>query len=95
LEATPNYTGRSIIDDPMFDSEVYINIGLNSDFKFNFLRFEHYYYFITHLLNDANVEGELDQSKTSTIQMTDLVDDDIVCSGRGNKEDSLLFDHHY
>jgi hypothetical protein len=94
LEATPNCTGRYAIDDPIFDWGVYSNIGSNSDCKFNFLQVERYDYFITFWLNDANVEEEFDQSITSTIQMSNLVDDDILYNGRGNKEDTLLFDRY-
>jgi hypothetical protein len=35
LEATPNCTGRSIIDDPMFDSGVYTIICSNCHCIFN------------------------------------------------------------
>jgi hypothetical protein len=38
--------------------------------------------------HDVNSDEELDQLKTSTIQMTDLVDNDILYSGRGNKKDT-------
>jgi hypothetical protein len=40
LETTPNCTRRSVIDDPMLDSGVYNNIGLDTNCKFNFLRVE-------------------------------------------------------
>jgi hypothetical protein len=43
---------------------------------------------MTNLLHDANADEELDQSKPSMIQMTNLVDDDILYSGRGNKKDT-------
>jgi hypothetical protein len=33
-------------------------------------------------------DEELDQLKASTIQMTNLVDDDILYSGRGNEKDT-------
>jgi hypothetical protein len=39
-------------------------------------------------LHEANADGKLDKLKTSIIQMTDLVDDDIVYSGRGNEKDT-------
>jgi hypothetical protein len=38
--------------------------------------------------HDVNSDEELDQLKTSMIQMTDLVDNDILYSGRGNKKDT-------
>jgi hypothetical protein len=38
--------------------------------------------------HDVNLDEELDQLKTSMIQMTDLVDNDILYSGRGNKKDT-------
>jgi hypothetical protein len=41
-----------------------------------------------------NEDEELDQSKTSTIQMTDLVDDDILYSGRGNEKDTHCSDDY-
>jgi hypothetical protein len=94
LEATLNCTGRSVIDDAMFDLGVYSNIGSNTKCIFNFLWVEHSDYFITLFVYDADTKEEHDQSKTSRIQMTDLVDDDILYNGRGNKEDTLLFDHY-
>jgi hypothetical protein len=36
LRGTPNCTGRSVIDDPMFDSGVYNNIGSIRFFKCKF-----------------------------------------------------------
>jgi hypothetical protein len=78
----------------MFDSGVYNNIGSNSFFKCKLLWFEQPFSLSIHWLHDANADGELDQLKTSTIQMTDLVDDDIVYSGRGNEKDTHWFDHY-
>jgi hypothetical protein len=49
---------------------------------------------MTNWFHDVNLDEELDQSKTSTIQMTDLVDDDILYNGRGNEKDSHWFDDH-
>jgi hypothetical protein len=40
FRGTPDCTGRSIIDDSMFDSGVYHNIGSNSFFKCKLLQFE-------------------------------------------------------
>jgi hypothetical protein len=40
----------------------------------------------------ANVDEELDESKTSMIQMIDLVDDNILYSGRGNEKDTHCSD---
>jgi hypothetical protein len=50
--------------------------------------------FMTNCFHDVNSDEELDQSKTSMIQMTDLVHDDILYSGRGNKKDTHLSDDH-
>jgi hypothetical protein len=43
---------------------------------------------MTKPFHDVNLDEEHDESKTSMIQMTDLVDDDILYSGRGNKKDT-------
>jgi hypothetical protein len=43
---------------------------------------------MTKPFHDINSDEELDKSKTSTIQMTGLVDDDILYCGRGNKKDT-------
>jgi hypothetical protein len=43
---------------------------------------------MTKPFHDVNLDEELDESKTSMIQMTDLVDEDILYSGRGNKKDT-------
>jgi hypothetical protein len=43
---------------------------------------------MTKPFHDLNSYEELDESKASTIQMTDLVDDDILYSGRGNEKDT-------
>jgi hypothetical protein len=43
---------------------------------------------MTKRFHDVNSDEELDQSKTSTIQMTHLVDDDILYSGRSNEKDT-------
>jgi hypothetical protein len=43
---------------------------------------------MTKPFHDVNSDEELDQSKTSMIQMIDLVDDDILYSGRGNEKDT-------
>jgi hypothetical protein len=43
---------------------------------------------MTKPFHDVNIDEEVDESKASTIQMTDLVDDDILYSGRGNKKDT-------
>jgi hypothetical protein len=45
-------------------------------------------------LDDTNADEELDESKTSTIQMSDLVDDDILYSGRGNEKDAHCSDDY-
>jgi hypothetical protein len=89
---TPNCTGRSIINNAMFDSGVYSNIGSIRFFKckFNLNKF----LFTTNLLDDTNADEELDESKTSTIQMSDLVDDDILYSGRGNEKDAHCSDDY-
>jgi hypothetical protein len=78
----------SIIDDPMFDSGVYSNIGSNSFFKCKLLQFEQPVSLSVHWLHDVNVDEELDQLKTSMIQIIDLVDDAILYSGRGNEKDT-------
>jgi hypothetical protein len=49
---------------------------------------------MTKPLHDVISDEELDESKAPTIQMTDLVDDDILYSGRGNKKDTHWFDDH-
>jgi hypothetical protein len=49
---------------------------------------------MTNWFHDINSDEVLDQSKTSMIQMTDLVDDDILYSGRGNKKDTHWSDDH-
>jgi hypothetical protein len=43
---------------------------------------------MTKPFHDANSDEELDESKASMIQMTDLVDDDMLYSGRGNEKDT-------
>jgi hypothetical protein len=43
---------------------------------------------MTKSFHDKNSDEELDESKPSMIQMTDLVDDDILYSGRGNEKDT-------
>jgi hypothetical protein len=48
--------------------------------------------FTTNLLDGTNADEELDKLKTSMIQMTDLVDDDILYSGRGNEKDTHCSD---
>jgi hypothetical protein len=87
LGGTPNCIGMSIIDDPMVDSGLYSkNIGCIRFFKFKFdLKTS---LFMTKPLHDVISDEELDESKAPTIQMTDLVDDDILYSGRGNKKDT-------
>jgi hypothetical protein len=87
LGGTPNCTGMSIIDDPMVDSGLYSkNICYIRFFKFKFdLKTS---LFMTKPLPDVISDEELDESKAPTIQMTDLVDDDILYSGRGNKKDT-------
>jgi hypothetical protein len=42
---------------------------------------------MTKPFHDINSDEELDESKTSMIQMIDFVDVDILYSGRGNKKD--------
>jgi hypothetical protein len=71
----------------MVDSGLYSNnICCIRFFKFKFdLKTN---LFMTKPFHDVNLDEELDESKTSTIQMTDLVDDDILYSGRGNKKDT-------
>jgi hypothetical protein len=49
---------------------------------------------VTNLFHDVNSDEKLDQLKTSTIQMIDLVDDDILYSGRGNQKDTHWFEDH-
>jgi hypothetical protein len=75
LGGTPNCTGRSVIDNPMVDSGLYSkNIGCIRLFKFKFnLKTS---LFMTNPFHDVNSDEELDELKTSMIQMTDLVDDD-------------------
>jgi hypothetical protein len=86
LGGTPNSTERSIIDDPMVNSGLYSkNIGCIRTFKFKFdLKTS---LFMTKPFHDVNSDEELDESKASMIQMTNLVDDDILYSGRGNEKD--------
>jgi hypothetical protein len=43
---------------------------------------------MTKPFHDVNSDEELDESKASTIQIIDLVDDDIMYSGRGNENDT-------
>jgi hypothetical protein len=49
---------------------------------------------MTNWFYDINLDEELDQSMTSTIQMTNLVDDDILYSGRGNQKDTHWSEDH-
>jgi hypothetical protein len=51
-------------------------------------------FFMTNWFHDVNSDEELDQLKTSTIQMTDLVNDDILYSGRGTKKDAHWSDDY-
>jgi hypothetical protein len=70
----------------MVDSGLYNNIGSIRFFKCKFnLKTSS---FMTKPFHDVNSDEELDQSKTSMIQMIDLVDDDILYSGRGNEKDT-------
>jgi hypothetical protein len=86
LGGTPNSTERSIIDNPMVNSGLHSkNIGCIRIFKFKFdLKTS---LFMTKPFHD-NSDEELDESKASMIQMTNLVDDDILYSGRGNEKDT-------
>jgi hypothetical protein len=43
---------------------------------------------MTKPFHNINLYEELDQSKTSMIQMIDLVDDDMMHSSRGNEKDT-------
>jgi hypothetical protein len=49
---------------------------------------------MTKPFHDINSDEELDESKTSMIQMIDFVDVDILYSGRGNKKDIHWSDDH-
>jgi hypothetical protein len=49
---------------------------------------------MTKPFHDVNSDEELDESKASMIQMTDLVDDDMLYSGRGNEKDTHWSDGH-
>jgi hypothetical protein len=43
---------------------------------------------MTKSFHDINSDEELDELKASTIQMTNLVDNDILYSGRGNEKEA-------
>jgi hypothetical protein len=104
LEATPDCIGRSIIDDPVFDSSVYTIIGskchciIQYELIYNLITYDFSTYFFDSIVTlhviSNNAEEELDQSKISTIQMTNLIDDDILYNDRGKKVDTLLCDQH-
>jgi hypothetical protein len=71
----------------MVDSGLYSNIGYIRFFKGKFDLKNQFLY-------DVNSDEELDQSKTSMIQMTDLIDDDILYSGKGNQKDTHWSEDH-
>jgi hypothetical protein len=80
LGGTLNCTGRYVNDDHMVDSGFFRFFKFKFDLKTSL--------FMTKPFHDVNSYEELDESKTSMIQMTDLVDDDILYSGRGNEKDT-------
>jgi hypothetical protein len=49
---------------------------------------------MTKSFHDINSDEELDELKASTIQMTNLVDNDILYSGRGNEKETHRSDDH-
>jgi hypothetical protein len=49
---------------------------------------------MTKSFHDINSDEELDELKASTIQMTNLVDNDILYSGRGNEKEAHWSDDH-